>query len=65
MKILGLSLMGQILVIYWSPLQNVFQTESLSISDLFLLTVIASSVLITSELLKHYKRNVHIKLTET
>jgi len=54
---IGLSLLGQILVIYWSPLQNVFQTESLSISDLFLLTVIASSVLITSELLKHYKRS--------
>jgi Ca2+-transporting ATPase len=53
---IALSLIGQLLVIYWAPLQGVFQTESLHFSDLVLLTIIASSVLITSEGLKYWKR---------
>jgi Ca2+-transporting ATPase len=53
---IGLSLLGQLLVIYWSPLQNVFQTEPLSFGDIFLLSCIASSVLIVSEILKYFKR---------
>ena len=61
----GLSLVGQILVIYWSPLQSVFQTESLHIRDLVLLTVIASSVLVTSEALKYWKRSVNFTLNST
>jgi len=54
---IALSLVGQLLVIYWAPLQGVFQTESLHFSDLLLLTIIASSVLITSEVLKYWKRD--------
>lgn len=50
-SILG-SLLGQLAVIYAPPLQKVFQTENLSALDLLLLTGLASSVFILSELLK-------------
>ncbi|XP_034378381.1 calcium-transporting ATPase type 2C member 2 [Arvicanthis niloticus] len=50
-SVLG-SLLGQLAVIYAPPLQKVFQTENLSALDLLLLTGLASSVFILSELLK-------------
>lgn len=48
----GFSLFGQLMVIYFPPLQSIFQTESLTINDLFTLTVIASSVWIVDEMRK-------------
>uniref|UniRef100_A0A3P8U1A6 Calcium-transporting ATPase n=1 Tax=Amphiprion percula TaxID=161767 RepID=A0A3P8U1A6_AMPPE len=45
------SIMGQLLVIYFPPLQNVFQTESLSIFLLFLVSL-TSSVCVVSEAIK-------------
>lgn len=42
----GGSLLGQVAVIYWTPLRNVFQTEPLSMRDLFKIVLIASTVLI-------------------
>ena len=45
----SLSILGQLAVIYLPPLQYVFQTEALSLSDLLLLTGLASSVFIVSE----------------
>lgn len=53
---IGLSLLGQLLVIYWPPLQSVFQTEALSLSDIILLIFIGSSVLVSSEILKYKLR---------
>uniref|UniRef100_A0A8C6RDY2 Calcium-transporting ATPase n=1 Tax=Nannospalax galili TaxID=1026970 RepID=A0A8C6RDY2_NANGA len=50
-SVLG-SILGQLAVIYVPPLQKVFQTESLQALDLLLLTGLASSVFILSELLK-------------
>ncbi|KAM8776648.1 calcium-transporting ATPase type 2C member 2 isoform 2-T2 [Rhynchonycteris naso] len=50
-SVLG-SILGQLAVIYIPPLQKVFQTENLSALDLLLLTGLASSVFILSELLK-------------
>uniref|UniRef100_A0A8C5N232 Calcium-transporting ATPase n=1 Tax=Leptobrachium leishanense TaxID=445787 RepID=A0A8C5N232_9ANUR len=46
------SIMGQLLVIYFPPLQKVFQTESLSIQDLIFLIGLTSSVWIVSEIIK-------------
>ncbi|XP_039083252.1 calcium-transporting ATPase type 2C member 2 [Hyaena hyaena] len=50
-SVLG-SLLGQLAVIYIPPLQKVFQTENLGALDLLLLTGLASSVFVFSELLK-------------
>jgi len=52
----GASLIGQLLVIYFPPLQAVFQTESLSLQDILFLIAITSSVLVVSELWKIYLR---------
>uniref|UniRef100_W5M0D2 Calcium-transporting ATPase n=1 Tax=Lepisosteus oculatus TaxID=7918 RepID=W5M0D2_LEPOC len=50
------SIMGQLLVIYFPPLQKVFQTESLSIFDLIFLLGLTSSVCIVSEAIKKIER---------
>ncbi|KAK3515659.1 hypothetical protein QTP70_026415 [Hemibagrus guttatus] len=50
------SIMGQLLVIYFPPLQKVFQTESLSILDLIFLVSLTSSVCFVSELIKMLER---------
>ena len=52
----GGSLIGQMLVIYFPPLQAVFQTEALLLSDLALLACIASTVLLLDELRKFIVR---------
>ena len=44
--------MGQLLVIFWPPLQAVFQTEALTLSDLALIVALSSSVLIVDEISK-------------
>lgn len=49
----SLSLGGQILVIYFPWLQEVFQTEALGLSDLLALVMIASSVFWVDELRKY------------
>eukprot|EP01135_Chromosphaera_perkinsii_P007836 Nk52_evm28s1020 gene=Nk52_evmTU28s1020 len=41
----GGSLIGQILVIFFPPLQEVFQTEALSFQDLLFITILTSSVM--------------------
>uniref|UniRef100_G3VVC4 Calcium-transporting ATPase n=1 Tax=Sarcophilus harrisii TaxID=9305 RepID=G3VVC4_SARHA len=51
------SIMGQLLVIYFPPLQKVFQTESLSILDLLFLLGLTSSVCIVSEVIKKVERS--------
>ncbi|XP_067265891.1 calcium-transporting ATPase type 2C member 1 [Chanodichthys erythropterus] len=50
------SIMGQLLVIYFPPLQKVFQTESLSIFDLLFLLGLTSSVCVVSEVIKKLER---------
>ncbi|XP_013884859.1 calcium-transporting ATPase type 2C member 1 isoform X1 [Austrofundulus limnaeus] len=50
------SIMGQLLVIYFPPLQNVFQTEGLSIFDLLFLVSLTSSVCIVAEVIKKVER---------
>uniref|UniRef100_U3IAR4 Calcium-transporting ATPase n=1 Tax=Anas platyrhynchos platyrhynchos TaxID=8840 RepID=U3IAR4_ANAPP len=51
------SIMGQLLVIYFPPLQKVFQTESLSILDLLFLLGLTSSVCIVTEIIKKFERS--------
>lgn len=51
------SIMGQLLVIYFPPLQKVFQTESLSVLDLLFLLGLTSSVCIVTELIKKFERS--------
>uniref|UniRef100_A0A8C5TGV8 P-type Ca(2+) transporter n=1 Tax=Malurus cyaneus samueli TaxID=2593467 RepID=A0A8C5TGV8_9PASS len=51
------SIMGQLLVIYFPPLQKVFQTESLSFLDLLFLLGLTSSVCIVTELIKKFERS--------
>jgi Ca2+-transporting ATPase len=46
---IGCSVLGQLLVIYFPPLQSVFQTEALSLKDLLTVVLIASSVWIVDE----------------
>ena len=48
----GGSLLGQLLVIYFPPLQIIFQTEALSLLDIILLCILCSSVLIVDEIWK-------------
>ncbi|XP_024917256.1 calcium-transporting ATPase type 2C member 1 isoform X1 [Cynoglossus semilaevis] len=50
------SIMGQLLVIYFPPLQRIFQTESLSIFDLLFLVSLTSSVCVVSEVVKKVER---------
>ncbi|KAM6910512.1 calcium-transporting ATPase type 2C member 1 [Xenentodon cancila] len=50
------SIMGQLLVIYFPPLQSIFQTESLSIFDLLFLISLTSSVCVVSEVIKKVER---------
>uniref|UniRef100_UPI00358E72F4 calcium-transporting ATPase type 2C member 1 isoform X1 n=1 Tax=Myxine glutinosa TaxID=7769 RepID=UPI00358E72F4 len=52
----GASIMGQLAVIYFPPLQKVFQTEQLSLLDLLFLMVLTSTVWIASEILKLMER---------
>ncbi|XP_048694703.1 calcium-transporting ATPase type 2C member 1 isoform X1 [Caretta caretta] len=51
------SIMGQLLVIYFPPLQKVFQTESLSVLDLLFLLGLTSSVCIVAEIMKVVERS--------
>uniref|UniRef100_H2ZPN5 Calcium-transporting ATPase n=1 Tax=Ciona savignyi TaxID=51511 RepID=H2ZPN5_CIOSA len=48
----GGSMLGQFLVIYFPPLQTVFQTEALNFFDIVLLVSLSSSVFIVSEIWK-------------
>ncbi|XP_060561406.1 calcium-transporting ATPase type 2C member 1-like isoform X2 [Ruditapes philippinarum] len=52
----GGSLIGQLLVIYFPPLQRVFQTEALYLSDFVFLISLTSSVLVVSEIRKFIQR---------
>ncbi|CAK1585933.1 unnamed protein product [Parnassius mnemosyne] len=53
-----LSLVGQMLVIYFPPLQRVFQTEALTGHDLIFLVCLTSSVFIVSEIKKFIERTI-------
>ena len=54
----ALSILGQLAVIYFPPLQYVFQTEALELQDLLLLAGLASSVFIASEAKKLIERHM-------
>jgi Ca2+-transporting ATPase len=52
---IGGSLFGQLLVIYFPPLQAVFQTEALRVWDILFLVAISSSVLVLDEVRKWWR----------
>ena len=52
----GGSLLCQLLVIYCTPLQAIFQTEPLTFIDLITLMLLCSSVLIIDEIWKYITR---------
>ncbi|CAK9807167.1 Calcium-transporting ATPase type 2C member 1 [Anthophora plagiata] len=54
-----LSVIGQMLVIYFPPLQRVFQTEALSAKDILFLVALTSSVFIISEIKKFIERQLY------
>ncbi|KAI8504450.1 ATPase, P-type (transporting), HAD super, sub IC [Branchiostoma belcheri] len=56
----GGSIIGQLLVIYFPPLQRVFQTEALRFEDIVLLVALTSTVFIASEV-KKLIQNVQTK----
>ena len=58
----ALSICGQLLVIFFAPLQWVFQTEALHFQDFAFLTAITSSVLIVSEVKKWIQRHPPFRL---
>ncbi|XP_050431382.1 calcium-transporting ATPase type 2C member 1 isoform X2 [Adelges cooleyi] len=60
-----LSIVGQMLVIYFPPLQKVFQTEALTSYDMLLLLGVTSSVFIVSEVKKLIERQLQRRLTRT
>ncbi|XP_044766962.1 calcium-transporting ATPase type 2C member 1 isoform X3 [Coccinella septempunctata] len=51
-----LSVIGQLLVVYFPPLQKIFQTEALTLLDMVFLTCLTSSVWIFSEIKKLVER---------
>lgn len=61
----GFSLVGQLAVIYFPPLQMVFQTEALTVWDLVFLVTLTSSVFIVSELKKWFERSMERKIHKT
>ncbi|XP_076302469.1 calcium-transporting ATPase type 2C member 1-like [Lasioglossum baleicum] len=54
-----LSVIGQMLVIYFPPLQRVFQTEALSVKDILFLVALTSSVFVISEIKKFIERQLY------
>lgn len=52
----GGSLIGQLLVIYFAPLQAVFQTEALTFWDILFLVCLSSSVFVVDEIRKLLSR---------
>lgn len=59
------SIIGQMLVIYFPPLQMVFQTEALSAYDILFLISLTSSVFIVSEIKKWFERSMERKMYKT
>ncbi|XP_011876374.1 PREDICTED: calcium-transporting ATPase type 2C member 1 isoform X1 [Vollenhovia emeryi] len=53
-----LSVIGQMLVIYFPPLQRIFQTEALTAKDLLFLAALTSSVFVISEIKKFIERQL-------
>mmetsp|Transcript_12456 Transcript_12456/g.22591 ORF Transcript_12456/g.22591 Transcript_12456/m.22591 type:complete len:234 (-) Transcript_12456:81-782(-) len=51
---IGGSVFGQLMVIYFPPLQEVFQTEALSVYDLFYIVLLSSSILMLDTLRKKF-----------
>lgn len=50
----GGSIIGQLLVVYWPPLQKIFQTEALASGDLFYIIFLSSFILWLDTLRKHF-----------
>jgi Ca2+-transporting ATPase len=50
----GGSIIGQLAVIYFKPLQEIFQTEALSCSDMLLVLLLSSSVLVLDTIRKKF-----------
>lgn len=59
------SVIGQLLVIYFPPLQMVFQTEALTFMDILFLLSLTSSVFIISELKKWFERTLERRMNKT
>ncbi|XP_006819379.1 calcium-transporting ATPase type 2C member 1-like, partial [Saccoglossus kowalevskii] len=59
----GGSILGQLLVIYFAPLQRVFQTEALNPEDLVFLVCLTSTVFIVSEVKKLLQTSTEPKYT--
>ncbi len=56
-----MSVLGQLAVIYFPPLQYIFQTEALAMQDLLLLALLSSSVFVICEGKKLLQRHFAAK----
>jgi len=54
----GLSIIGQLLMVYFPPLQEVFQTEALTIHDMVYIVLLSSSILWLDTLRKKFFNSV-------
>jgi P-type Ca2+ transporter type 2C len=50
----GGSIVGQLLIVFWSPLQEVFQTEALNFGDMTHILFLSSSVLVLDSIRKKF-----------
>lgn len=53
----GLSIVGQLAVIYFKPLEKIFQTEEVSLNDLLYITCLTSTIFLFEEIRKYCCRN--------
>ena len=56
----GGSIISQLMVIYFQPLQKVFQTEAISLVDLLLIVAMTSSVWVVSEVKKFLEQSLSV-----
>jgi Ca2+-transporting ATPase len=59
---LTFSLGGQLLVIYFPPLQKVFRTEALSVADLMLVVLLGSTMFVLDTVRKRYFAHIFTEL---
>ena len=60
---LSFSLGGQLMVIYFPPLQKVFRTEALSLTDLLLVILLGSTMIVLDTVRKIYFPHIFTELT--
>jgi Ca2+-transporting ATPase len=61
---IGLSVIGQLLVVYFPPLQKVFRTEALTVGDLMYIVSLASSMITLDTIRKKFLPNLFTEIQQ-